>query len=696
MTAPPEVRRRATTAPERALALAPLVLALAAFVLSVAIDTRGIPGGAGDRLTDGPGWPWTLNGLVLAALALVVTWRDLRSRFGWALAGLALFWAVDGLAQSWLYAGVTATGSWAGSDLALLVWGRVGSALPVVVAGLLLLFPTGRLLAGAWGLAARVALAVMGLGVLVFLVSPAPVPDPLPADLDPDPFVLSWVPDWAPPAARAAMVLVFLVPMATVAVRYRRSAGVERDRMRWLLWSVLVMALAIVVGLVYSGPGAELVLTFSIMVLPAAAMTVAVVDPGLVPIRDLLARTLAWGGLGLLVLAVDLAAVALLDAALARLGGEGLDRREVVAVVLVVSALVHVPLRARVWTAARRLAFGERGDRYDAVAGLAARLEQVDRADAQLAEVASAVARAFGVGFVRVEVDRGGEVLAATHGEPPDEVRALPITDRGDEVGRLLLPARGVRSRLSARDERLLGDLVRQASLAARTARLAEELQHSRERLVVAREEERRRIRRDLHDGLGPALGGVVFRLESARLVLERDPVAARASLAETALLVQETVADVRRLVHDLRPPALDDRGLAGALGQLAERSQVPVRIDASALVGDDVELPAAVEVAAYRIVAESLANVVRHAAASQAHVRLVPRDGVLLVEVADDGVGVGEDVEAGVGMVSLRERADELGGRTEVVCPGWEGRGTVVRAWLPLVTGPGTGTGRG
>jgi signal transduction histidine kinase len=676
-----------------ALAVAPLLLCLATFAASVAIDVRGTPGGPGDRLTEGPGWPWTLNGLVLAGLALVVTWRDRRSRFGWALVGLALFWAADGLAQSWLYAGVTASGSWAGSDLALLVWGRLGSALPGVLAVLLLLFPDGRLLAGAWGAAARAAIVLMGASVLVFLVAPSPVPTGLPDDLSTEPLVLAALPSWAPDVARTASVLAFLVPMATVAVRYRRSEGVERDRMRWLLWSVLVMALAIAGSLVYSGPGADLVLTFCIMVLPAAAMTVAVVDPGLVPIRDLLARTLAWGALGLTVLVVDLGAVALIDAGLARLGGDGLDRREVVAVVLLVSALVHVPLRARTWSAARRLAFGERSARYDAVAGLAARLEQVDRAEAQLAEVAAAVARAFGVGFVRVEVDRGGgEVLAATHGEEPGEVRALPITDRGREVGRLLLPARGVRSRLSARDERLLGDLVRQASLAARTARLAEELQESRERLVVAREEERRRIRRDLHDGLGPALGGVVFRLESARLMVERDPAAARTSLEETALLVQETVADVRRLVHDLRPPALDDRGLVGAVGQLAERAGVPVRVEAEGLD----ELPAAVEVAAYRILAEGLANVVRHASATRVEVRLAAEDGALVVEVADDGVGVAADVEVGVGMVSLRERADELGGRTEVVCPGLEGRGTVVRAWLPLRTGAGTGAGRG
>jgi signal transduction histidine kinase len=280
-------------------------------------------------------------------------------------------------------------------------------------------------------------------------------------------------------------------------------------------------------------------------------------------------------------------------------------------------------------------------------------------------------------------VDRGGgETLIATHGERPAETRTLPITYRDTEVGRLVLPARGLRSRLSRRDEQLLGDLVRQAATAARTSRLADELQDSRERLVVAREEERRRIRRDLHDGLGPALSGVVFRLESARLLVDRDPDAAAAHIEATSDHVQDVVADVRRLVHDLRPPALDDRGLVGALQQQAESvSTGGLRVTVAA--ADLGPLPAAVEVAAYRIAGEAVTNVVRHARAATCVVRLAVADDRVVVEVADDGVGIAEDAQAGVGLVSLRERASELGGRTEITCP--EGGGTVVRAWLPM-----------
>jgi signal transduction histidine kinase len=219
-------------------------------------------------------------------------------------------------------------------------------------------------------------------------------------------------------------------------------------------------------------------------------------------------------------------------------------------------------------------------------------------------------------------------------------------------------------------------------------ARLTADLQRTRERLVAAREEERRRIRRDLHDGLGPALAAQTLKVGSARALLPRDPSAAEARLVEVEADIERLLADVRRLVYDLRPPALDDLGLAAAIRESAAQyvgAAPRVVVDAPERLPP---LPAAVEVAAYRIVQEALANAVRHAQARTCRVSLTAETDALIVEVLDDGLGVAPDRPAGVGLVSMRERAAELGGACVVERPA--GGGTRVRARLPLADGDG------
>ena len=214
---------------------------------------------------------------------------------------------------------------------------------------------------------------------------------------------------------------------------------------------------------------------------------------------------------------------------------------------------------------------------------------------------------------------------------------------------------------------------------------LAAELSRARGALVTAREEERWRIRRDLHDGLGPALTAVVLRADVARRLAPKDPAAAAAMMTELRLQATDAISSVRRLVHELRPPALDGLGLAGALREQA--TMLTHRFDGTPLnVTVDVAeqfapLPAAVEVAAYRIAAEALTNITRHADATTANVQLRTAAGELRLIIRDNGVSAAP-WRPGVGLSSMRDRATELGGTCTA---GPEATGGRVTVTLPL-----------
>ncbi|MGI8874205.1 MAG: ATP-binding protein, partial [Egibacteraceae bacterium] len=348
---------------------------------------------------------------------------------------------------------------------------------------------------------------------------------------------------------------------------------------------------------------------------------------------------------------------------------------------LVATGLVALgiqPARERLQRLANRLLYGERDDPYQAISLLARRLDAVGSTGETVAGVAEAVARALRLPYAAVVA--GGETVAA-HGRPVADPLRLPLTYQGRAVGELLVAPREPGGELSDGEQRLLADIARQIGVAIHAQRLTADLQRSRERLVSAREEERRRLRRDLHDDLGPALAAAALQLDRAR-DLASDP--AGALLEDAARRLRGVVGDVRVLVEGLRPRALDDLGLVPALRQQAARvsaGHLDVVLDMPEDLGP---LPAAVDVAAYRIVSEALSNVARHAAARVARVT-IRRDDGLQISVTDDGRGLPDEIRSGVGLTSMRERAEELGG-TFTVRPR-PGAGTVVEAWLPVPT---------
>jgi signal transduction histidine kinase len=662
---------------------------MGATLASLALDAV-TPATAREAAEAAPGWIIGLPGGLLAVPAALLVLRAPRNAVSWVVGGTGLLWALDGLAQSWLTYAVQEDPPLAGATFTFWFVQRFGAWLLLGLPLLLLLYPDGRLPGGRWRPVALLSLATTALLPALLLVMPSeiadaragdPVPDVF-RSLDLDPTSLPLPEAVGLPLLRIAFPVALLgivVPVASVVARYRRSAGEDRRRMRWLLWAavvdLLVMAAAVAV------PGDETSLALSLAVaLTGGAVTVGILRPRAVDIDRLLSGTIVYGVLGVGVVLLDLAVLAAAGALL----GSSFGERDATLLTLLLVAAVYVPLRAPLWRGVRRWVLGEREDPYRVVSGLAERLERSDGADEQLMAIAGAVAEAFRSRYVGVEVEHaGGQQLVAEHGRRPAAVQALPITYRGEEVGRLLLPRDGVRAHLVTRDERLLADVVRQAAAAARASSLAAQLQASREQLVAAREEERRRLRRDLHDGLGPSLGAVVLRIDTARNLVAGDPAEADRLLRSARTDVAAALADVRRLVHDLRPPALDDLGLVGAVRQQAERLLAP-RVAAEVVAGPGTgDLPAAVEVAAYRIASEAMANVAKHASARSCRVELA-RDpgGALVVTVADDGRGIAPDAPAGVGLVSLRERAAELGGRCTVECPA--SGGTVVRAVLP------------
>jgi signal transduction histidine kinase len=210
-------------------------------------------------------------------------------------------------------------------------------------------------------------------------------------------------------------------------------------------------------------------------------------------------------------------------------------------------------------------------------------------------------------------------------------------------------------------------------------------LQRARQQIVSSREEERRRLRRDLHDGLGPSLAATLLKIGSARALLANRPETTDQLLAEMENDIEMTLADVRRIVYDLRPPALDQFGLVGALRAYAETcegSTLTVRLDVPEPLPP---LPAAVEVAAYHIGREGLTNVVRHAGARRCTLRLWVENGRLQLSLHDNGQGFASNTRAGVGLAAMRERAAELGGTCTIVAK--EGKGAEITAVLPLDT---------
>ena len=474
----------------------------------------------------------------------------------------------------------------------------------------------------------------------------------------------------SPPAANVLPLAV----VAALVIGYARSRdpGV-RQRLRWQLYT-FGFGVAAYVGLGRVPEwltGAPLLgwdmLTLFFLPCPLA-LGAAVLRYQLFDIQVILKRSLVYG----LLSAVTVLAYVGIVAALRPLFGAPVP----LAAVAVIAVTV-VPTATYLRRLVGRWLYGERDDPYEVLRRLSTVLESAGSPETVLEHVVHSLARSLRLAYAAVEI---GGIPPVSIGTASGALQHIPLVYRGEDHGRLVLDPGPLREPLGADDERLIDGLARQVGIIAHHLQLSARLQHSLERSVTTLEEERRRIRRDIHDGLGPTLASVTMRLRLARQFLHQDPATTDTIFEGLVETHEHALRDLRRLVEGLRPPILDQLGLAAALHEQAARLGGPVTITVEAAgVGP---LPAAVEVAAYHVVSEALTNVVRHASAQHCAVRLHCDDG-LHIEVRDDGNGLPAVYRAGVGLRSIRERCAELGG-TAAVTTAASG-GTTVTARLPL-----------
>jgi signal transduction histidine kinase len=617
------------------------------------------------------------TGLVLLAFATVgaliavrvpanpIGWIFLAGCLLWALGALSLEYALNFLvirmptspAAAWL----AVSGAWARA---------VGWLL--IVTFLLLLFPDGRLPSPHWRVAAWAAVGLLVLWTLVALVAPRQLDDRFS-------FVRTGIGDETAPGLADATMLLSLVVMAVCASaliwRYRQATGDQRQQMKWLAYGVAIPILAVGFALATNNP--NLPWEQSIGVLPIC-VGVAVLRYRLYDIDIIISRTLVYGALSSTVVFLYVAITSALSVILEARGGV---LQAVVATGTI--AILFQPLRQLLQRFVNQTVYGRRDEPYVIISQLGKHLEGTLTPEALLRTIVVTIQDTLKLPYAAIIVEQSeGSVSLAASGSPTGRAVSLPMVYQQETVGTLAVAPRAGEATLTPADRSLLIELARHAGAAVYAARLTTDLQRARERLVTAREEERRRLRRDLHDGLGPQLGSQTLTLTAVRKLLRRDPDAAEALLDSAMQHSEDAIRDIRRLIYDLRPPALDDLGLVGSLQHVAGHNSqhgLLVSVDAAPIA---CPLPAAVEVACYRIVQEALTNVIRHARANRCRVSLQIDEGLDL-EVRDDGVGLPADVHAGVGIVSMRERAAELGGWCTIeLAPAG---GTILRAHLPL-----------
>jgi signal transduction histidine kinase len=609
----------------------------------------------------------------------VIVSRQPRNVAGWVFLGLGFLIVVEGFSQIMVFAALRAH-----ADIPLVgVWAVAGeyAVYPIVLLPLLwLLFPDGRPPSPRWRWPIRVFLGATGIALVAYLLTPGPLNNFV------DYGVLYMNPLAGPipfPVAATVTgiggVVALMLSIATifgVRGRFKRSTGEERQQLRWLVFVTTIAGALFVTIFVVSlvadffidteqmklGGVRVFEALFGLMAALIAigipvAYLVAILKHGLWDLDVVIKKALVALVLTLLIVGIGIAAFAtIFQWALWR----ETPRWASVAAGIVLGVLLW-PLLRLSRRIGNRITYGRRATPYEVLTEFGGRVGETYATDDVLPRMAQILARGTGASSARVLLAVGGERReAASFGEEdgPSEL-IVPVVHQGEELGALAvtMPANDP---LDPAREKLVQDLAAQAGPVLRNVRLIAELRASRQRLVAAQDEERRKIERNLHDGAQQQLVALAVQLKLLEQTAGADADRDRQIAAKLGSQANAALEDLRDLARGIYPPLLADKGLAAALEAQSRKAAVPTEVDADG-VG---RYPREIESTVYFCVLEALNNVAKYAEATSARISLAQEDGHLSFEVRDDGAGF--DVVAargGTGLQGMADRLDAVGG---------------------------------
>lgn len=492
-------------------------------------------------------------------------------------------------------------------------------------------------------------------------------------------------------AHEGTLVLVPLVGFVLIANRRRRATADQRRDMLWPFAGALTLALLPVADLLVTLEAlphvvADLAEILILLGIPVS-VSIGILRPDLFDLPRAMKRSVAYAVLWIAI------AVAYVGLAAALGIAAGSDRIQIAVLVTIAATLLFQPLWRRLRGSLEQRVYGERPSPEELLRRFGSALEHTLDLDELAPKLAEAMRGGLGVRWVRLVLEDRDVVAGAVGGEA---VESVPLVHAGAEVGRIECGSR-LHGRFGAADRELLRTLAHQAALALNNARLAAEagaqleqiglqaaeLTASRTRIVEAEEAARRRIERDVHDGVQQELVALIARIALAQNQLARDPSLVTSTLADLQLEARQALDDLRELVGGIHPSVLSDYGIVGAIEARASRLPLGVTIEC------DRELRATrfsetVEGAVYFLVSEAFANALKHSGAERVVLRLDREDGEIVVEVSDDGRGFSVPDAQGSGLSGLADRIDALGGSFSVSSV--VGQGTRLTARLPAV----------